>query len=347
MVPATTYYPEELDDEPCGLIEQAAGLMPWALSIAIHLGVLLVFLFIAHVTIISEPADPDLAGMGGPCIGPGTINAGGGTEGNGGLPPKGERKAKVESPKSDVEQIIGVVGQGPGSLGKPGEAAKPVDGGEAIGLVGGLGTGGDGGTGGGIGGGIGDGIGSGVGPGVGGGVDFYTPDHGEKIVFVVDKSGSMLREFDFVKAELIRAISRLGPKQEFHVIFFDDGRPLELTVGGRTGLQRAAGANRAAAVEWIRPITAGSHGGGTDPRQALERAMKLQGGPPDLVFFLTDGLFPEDSVTLLAKLNKDKKVRVNTISFVRDEGDALLRKIAEQNRGTFRFVKEEELERGE
>ena len=47
------------------------------------------------------------------------------------------------------------------------------------------------------------------------------------VVYVIDRSGSMLDTLDQVKRELLRSISRLEDTQTFHVIFFGRGPPQE------------------------------------------------------------------------------------------------------------------------
>ena len=49
---------------------------------------------------------------------------------------------------------------------------------------------------------------------------------GYKIVFVVDRSGSMWDQFEFVRNELLAALARLEPGQQFQLIFFSSGQPL-------------------------------------------------------------------------------------------------------------------------
>ena len=54
------------------------------------------------------------------------------------------------------------------------------------------------------------------------------PETARKIVYVVDRSGSMTDSIDFVKYELKRSIGDLGEENEFHVIFYSSGPPVEM-----------------------------------------------------------------------------------------------------------------------
>ena len=85
--------------------------------------------------------------------------------------------------------------------------------------------------------------------------------------------------------------------------------------------------------------------GRTDPIPGLEAAFKLQ---PQLLFLLTDGDFPDNEAvkTWIRQQNKDKKIKINTIAFVGTEDkeyQKVLREIAQENGGVFRFVSEQDL----
>ncbi len=82
-------------------------------------------------------------------------------------------------------------------------------------------------------------------------------------------------------------------------------------------------------------------GGSTEPSKAISRAIRLEA---DLIYFLTDGEFAPTLVEQLKKWNKNQKVRIYTIAFLRRNGEDLLRQIARQNGGEFRFVSEDDLD---
>jgi hypothetical protein len=62
--------------------------------------------------------------------------------------------------------------------------------------------------------------------------------------------------------------------------------------------------------------------------------------PPDVIFFMTDGLFDERAVDEIAKLNRQsgRNVQINTISFMDTSSEPLMRRIASDSGGRYRHV---------
>ncbi len=56
---------------------------------------------------------------------------------------------------------------------------------------------------------------------------FGTVGIAHHVVFVIDRSGSMIDTFDYVRQEMIASISRLSAQQNFHIILFAAGPPIE------------------------------------------------------------------------------------------------------------------------
>ena len=156
-----------------------------------------------------------------------------------------------------------------------------------------------------------------------------------KIVYVIDRSGSMADSLHYVKLELKRSIGELGEDDEFHVIFFSSGPPLELPP---RRLIKATERNQQLAFEFIDAIVPQ---GETDPVEAIKRAFAVG---PDVVFLLTDGEFDRSIVDLTKRLNVGGKVTVHTISLIYQVGEEVLKQIAEQNNGNYKFVSEADLE---
>jgi hypothetical protein len=209
----------------------------------------------------------------------------------------------------------------------------------------------------------GGGIGTGSGPGTGGGSGdggplamFGTPGGGgigpkgpvfgnggnaRKIIFVCDSSGSMISKMASLKNELTKAITGLKAVQQFNVIFFQDNNALVLN---KDGMMMASQDNKRSAYKYLDDVTTTST---SDPLPALRVAFKQQ---PQLIYLLTDGDFPDNKAVLeeIRKLDKDKKVKVNTIAFVNDKDTdtdfiPLLQSIAKETGGTFKHVAENEL----
>jgi hypothetical protein len=154
------------------------------------------------------------------------------------------------------------------------------------------------------------------------------------IVYVVDRSGSMLATFDAVRDELIRSISALRRGQKFHVILFSSGEPVEKPP---KALVPAIESQKQATFEFLRTI---EPQGSTNPIPAMQRAFELH---PDLIFFLTDGDFDPELLDRLRLWNKDKKIRVSTIAYLSLSGKPLLERISREHNGEFRFVSEHDL----
>jgi len=159
-------------------------------------------------------------------------------------------------------------------------------------------------------------------------------DESAKIVYVVDRSGSMTDSIDFVKYELKRSIGELSEIKEFHVIFYSSGPPVEMPT---RRLVNATERNKQLAFEFIDGVIAQ---GETDPSKALERAFDCR---PELVYLLTDGEFDRAIIDQVKRLNVGGKVTVHTIGFLYKTGETVLKQIADDNHGNYKFVSELDL----
>lgn len=156
-----------------------------------------------------------------------------------------------------------------------------------------------------------------------------------EIVYVVDRSGSMIDTFVYVQAELKRSISALRRSQKFHVIFFNAGPPLEYPP------KRPVAAIEAHKTEFFKFLETVAPGGGTKPEGAMNRALALE---PDLVYLLSDGVgFQQSLHRRLDEWNADRKARIYTIAYLDRAGSQMLEQIAREHDGEFRFVSEEDL----
>ena len=158
-----------------------------------------------------------------------------------------------------------------------------------------------------------------------------------RIVYVVDRSGSMLGVFGDLRRELKRSIDRLRKSQKYHVIFYSTDPPVEASP---KRLVNAIRASKEKTFDFIDQITPG---GMTQPIEAMRRAFALE---PDLVYFLSDGDIPEAALLKenLRLWNRQENVRIFTIAYVSSAGRELLEDIAREHNGAFRFVSEYELE---
>ncbi|MCG3181050.1 MAG: hypothetical protein BIFFINMI_03418 [Phycisphaerae bacterium] len=175
------------------------------------------------------------------------------------------------------------------------------------------------------------------------GVRFFgldAPQSTKRIVYVLGYSGSIDATFAYAQVEAIRSIDALPPDTQFQAISFRDGKPDELTVAGKAGLHLATTEAKAGARDWIGNLGGMEPSGANDPRPALERAFKVAGGPPEVIYLLTNRQIPEETLDAIDKLNPGHAVRINTIAFGNDVGGNLLKRIAERNGGAYRIVRE-------
>ena len=154
------------------------------------------------------------------------------------------------------------------------------------------------------------------------------------VVYVVDRSGSMLDTFVHVREELKRSISELRRSQKFHVIFFNAGDPLEAPP---QRLVSAIAAQKAAFFEFLQSVYPE---GSTHPERAMRRALALE---PDILYFLTDGEFDPGLLPKLQEWNRERRVRIYTIAYFDESGARLLESIAREHGGAFKYVTEADL----
>ena len=189
------------------------------------------------------------------------------------------------------------------------------------------------------------GSGIGVGSGKGGGTSFFgVGGRGTRFAYIVDISGSMEEDGRIVTAmsELKRSISALPDYAEFYVVLFSDGAVLP---EWQEGWQRASRGNVARMRRWIEEQDTR---GGTVPMGAIEIVFRLP-IPPDVVFFLTDGLIPGNAVVAFQDCiaRARSETVVHTIGFSSEAGREPLIQIAKNHRGVFRFVPSRPRPRGE
>ncbi|MCK4626199.1 MAG: VWA domain-containing protein [Phycisphaerae bacterium] len=163
------------------------------------------------------------------------------------------------------------------------------------------------------------------------------------VVYVIDRSGSMLDIFDEVRQHVLDSVNSLDPVQRFHVIFFSKGKPKE------NPPRRLVSATAESKKEFEKFLQTIIPEGNTDPVPAIRRAfevMRLGRRGKSVIYLLTDGEFPDDQkvINAIKQLNKPKRISINTILFHHYSPDAkrMLTKIAEENDGVFRFVEPEE-----
>lgn len=168
-----------------------------------------------------------------------------------------------------------------------------------------------------------------------------------KLSFVVDISSSMRQpvavrskkgkksvpKIDVLKGELESTIRKLPADSQINILTFD-----ATYRAWQKKLQPLAGGGRAKAVKFVRNIKTGS---GTNVFDSLEHALKDK--RVNTIYLLTDGMptrgritDPAAIVREIRVLNRLRSVTIHCIAF--GEESDLLKKLAAQNGGEYRFI---------
>jgi len=184
-----------------------------------------------------------------------------------------------------------------------------------------------------------------------------------RIVFVVDRSGSMRgRRWTLVQRELLKTLETMSSRQQVYAVLFNtEAFPLFGAPPDRTWAELVAGVEpverrdvmvhpTAGNVERVRTWLGSFEAEGfTSPVAAMAMAVTLE---PDAIVFLTDGEFEDGTVDLLranrARL-REMAVRtqkagppppkVYTVGMHAIAAGRQLQLIADENEGVYRFVK--------
>ncbi len=118
-----------------------------------------------------------------------------------------------------------------------------------------------------------------------------------RVVYVVDFSGSIITVVEDLKRELKRSVGRLNRSQSFNVILFY-GKGRSFTESFQADLTPATGDAKQRFISWIDER---GPEGGTNPLPAVERALRQS---PEAIFFFSDGLFDEELVDRITAANR-------------------------------------------
>ncbi len=155
------------------------------------------------------------------------------------------------------------------------------------------------------------------------------------VVFVIDRSSSMAPHLASAKAAVAAAINAMPQGVRFQAVAFGDAAA-DSGVGGGA-LLWPTGNNKRAAAGWVSAVTAAG-GDGSNVAAGVELAMKVGGGPPDVVFVLGDGGFAASAVERVKSANPQMHARIHTVAFGAGEGAERLRQIAADSGGEHRVA---------
>lgn len=184
-------------------------------------------------------------------------------------------------------------------------------------------------------GGSGEGEGFGLSGGGAGTSFFGVSSKGTSFAYIVDKSGSMSDgiKMAVAKRELVRSIQGLPDYAQFYIVMFSNNI---LMPSFQDGWLKARKSMISRVIRWLNNEV--DPRGGTKPRTAFLQVFSLE-TRPDVIFFLTDGEITNfDAQELVAMNNRGKKVVINTIAFGDPSSQDLLKDIAAQSGGVYRFV---------
>ncbi len=165
---------------------------------------------------------------------------------------------------------------------------------------------------------------------------------GQRIVYIVDRSGSMSGQRWFnASQELVKSLEQLKPDQKFFVYLFSKRCHPMPRLSGRGNLVPATKQNVKEVKKWLLRQIPDEN---TNPMSSVRQALRQN---PDTIFLLTDGKFMDNTGQYLvnrAEMRKNTsqspQVVINTIAFHCDHLDfiMMLRSIALSYSGTFRHI---------
>jgi hypothetical protein len=158
----------------------------------------------------------------------------------------------------------------------------------------------------------------------------------KRVVFLCDASKTMKDRFAVFAPEITKAVNALEPGQSFNIIFLINGKVVSL---GQT-LLPASKENKTKAADFVKKAVPA---GATTAAPGMRAAFAVK---PEVIYFATDGGFTDTDQLIQAThtLNKEKRVRIDTLAiFNRSERyEGVLKQIAEENGGMFKFIGNDE-----
>ncbi len=326
--------PEEEPFEEPAINKTMTAMMPWVLSVFLHLGVGMIAGFITTIYVqhANKPAEAGTIDVSSDLFSnePGGVT----TPGDAGSEDSARQHEKQHEETGYWHHNSTVTG----SIGETGKEAS---------IISAAGCGGQAGGG-----------WAKFGPGSGGsghapkGTLYGNGGNAYHVVYCIDASGSMAfasrnggSVFDAVRVQMLSSIGHLSEAQDFHVVMFQEGPPIELPA---KRLQPVTYESRVAAARWLNQVV--PHGAGSDPIPALNRCFDVLANADKArtgkqIFLLTDGAFPNNDAVLkcIRERNKARDVHVYTFLYGEQEDESivkLMREIAVGSGGIYRNITE-------
>jgi hypothetical protein len=161
----------------------------------------------------------------------------------------------------------------------------------------------------------------------------FDADAGSNVVFILDNSMSMMTNGKSLSARqsVARTLEAMNASQTFYVLLFHSGGYEGMPF---LGPMPATPGNIRAMTNWLFNV---GHRTGADPTKAAQRALGLAPAP-DTVWLLSDSEIPDKVVDNIREANASVNAHINTIGFYSRAGEPGLRRVADENRGTYRFI---------
>ncbi len=168
---------------------------------------------------------------------------------------------------------------------------------------------------------------------------------GSLFIYIVDCSPSMRRDnaFEAAKLEIGRSLQSMKEAQRYYIFFFGkDVERMELSIGTPEEYPvHATPENVRKTLEWLGRTAIQREG--WPPNDALKAAIAMQ---PDGIFLLFDGDTRVDVASYLSRINRttdlfspgQPKVPIHVVHFFLEEYAPSMRKVAQENQGTYRFI---------
>ena len=183
--------------------------------------------------------------------------------------------------------------------------------------------------------------------GVGDGPDTGGPPGapGNKIIFLIDASGSLVDSMPHVLQELKRSVQSMPAGKDFNVIFFENGQPREIPVPS-LGWKKSGPGTAKQMLDWL---DAGhiTPRGKTDPRRAIQLALNYQ---PRVLVILSDNItgagrheINRDQLLGFFESTPGPKPVVHTIQFLATDQARTLAQLATRYGGSHKFIDERDL----